>query len=185
MSKLERVTYICLITLCVLSAGLLTNAHVSSYLANKQRQPPSADSLIGKHLNISGVTWAGSPANAVIYYSTVCHFCQASTPFYRRILEARQTTPGHEVSISVLSLEPAEQVSELRMLRLIALTLFTGFITARAYADSGLFYVTCKDGSVQSLWVDCPGQNASAGCACNTWNVDTGYSDCSPYPICY
>lgn len=109
MSKLERLTYICLITLCVVSAGTLINR---DWLAHKaQKQMGSPVTLVGKKLDIPGVTWSASQISAVVFLSTECRYCEASMPFYRRLVSEHRQTASSRVSLLAISFEPSESVN--------------------------------------------------------------------------
>lgn len=108
MSKLERLTYMCLITLCVVSAGTLINRDWLAHKAQKQMESPTT--LVGKKLDIPGVTWNSSQISAVVFLSTECRYCEASMPFYRRLINEHHQAANGKVSLVAISLEPSDYV---------------------------------------------------------------------------
>jgi len=104
MSRLERATHICLITLSLVSVAVL--------LERRFAPPPvgsawTASDLTGKRLTAPGIEWGRAKLNAVLYISTRCHFCADSIPFYERV--ARAKLPAR-MALLVISMEPAETV---------------------------------------------------------------------------
>jgi hypothetical protein len=108
MSNLERATHICLISVSVVSLALLMERR----FAPKVDPRPSAQELVGKHLDVPGLNWKSSHLNAVFYISARCHFCRDSMPFYRQVSE-RQNGNRQRVALSVLSPEGPEELKKL------------------------------------------------------------------------
>jgi hypothetical protein len=110
MTKLERLTYVCLITLCILSAGTLAKRW---WLKDRtQEQVVSPNMLIGQRIDIPGATWGSSQINVVVFLSGECRFCEASMPFYRRLASEHRHAAGSGVSLLAVSLEPSEYLSD-------------------------------------------------------------------------
>lgn len=111
MSRLERITYICLIALCAVSVAAIGHAKWSAYKAQQTPSlPPQA--ALGKKLEIPGVAWNPSHLSAVVYLSTRCHFCDESMPFYRRLAEQHQKDPSRIPDFLAISPEAPAQVEE-------------------------------------------------------------------------
>jgi len=110
VSKLERIAYVFMIAVSILSIGILIEARLSHRNATPQNRPPSADALVGKTLDIPGVVWNSSRVNVVVYLSTTCHFCQASMPFYRRLVSERHSAIGGTPTLLAVSAEPSNDV---------------------------------------------------------------------------
>src|ERR1035441_5548540 len=102
MSRLERLTHLALIALCVVSIGLL----LEHRFAGGATTAPAAESLIGKSLKVRGADWAASQTHAVLFVNSHCHYCTESAPFYRRLVGALQD--GRAAALAVLSTEPVE-----------------------------------------------------------------------------
>lgn len=105
MSKLERATHICLISVAVVSLGLLLEKRFSPGATAQS----GVQQLLGKRLTVSGLDWKGSGRNVVIYISTKCRYCQESMAFYRQLAAARDRGLL-KVTLSVLSIDPPEDV---------------------------------------------------------------------------
>lgn len=105
MSKLERITYLCLITLSVLLIGLLIEARLSNRIVAADAQTPTAVALVGKKVEIPGAAWSFSPLNVVVYLSTTCHFCAESMPLYRRLATERHGPAGNAFTLVAVSAE--------------------------------------------------------------------------------
>jgi hypothetical protein len=109
-SKLERVTHICLIAVCLVALGMLLERRFVPKAASPSMEA-TEKALIGKHIAAPGRDWKTSQVNAVLYMSTNCHFCQESTSFYREITDVKR--PRRQgVSLSVLSQESPEMMKE-------------------------------------------------------------------------
>jgi len=96
MSKLERLTHICLIAACVVSLGLLLERR---FAPARSTHSPRLDGLIGKRLDLPGANWKSSKVNVVLFLNTHCHFCENSIPFYREVAGLRQVHPN-DLSLS-------------------------------------------------------------------------------------
>jgi hypothetical protein len=106
MSKLERITHVCLIGVCLVSMGLLLERRFGRNPASGAK---ASSELTGTHVQVPGMVWGRAKLNAVVIISTTCPYCRQSTPFYLRLAaEARQNSP--QSSFSVLSRQPAETV---------------------------------------------------------------------------
>jgi len=74
-------------------------------------------------------------------------------------------------------------------LRLAIMALLALFLTTFAFADDGcnFYFSECQDGSSSWSQVCCDSNSQGyAVCNCNSWNSDTGYSDCGNYATgCY
>lgn len=84
MSKLEIVTHVCLIALCI-TCGII--------LVTRQSTPPRLDpkALIGKRIKVPEILQdKAPPLRLVLAMTTVCPYCKASMPFYRELVALRQ-----------------------------------------------------------------------------------------------
>jgi thioredoxin-related protein len=68
--------------------------------------------LVGKKLDIPGVAWNSSQISAVVFLSTECRYCEASMPFYRRLVSEHHQTASSGVALLAISLEPSEYVNK-------------------------------------------------------------------------
>lgn len=76
--------------------------------ASEQQRSRADAAMVGRKLDIPGVTWSSSRVNAVLYLSTTCPYCRASMPFYRRLLsERRQPT-----ALLAVSAQPTNNVRQ-------------------------------------------------------------------------
>jgi hypothetical protein len=106
MSGLEKATHVCLICMCCVSLSVLAEKRFKAKTVPiKAETPLSGRSLVGRWILFKGVTW--SPKNAVIITRSTCKYCVASTPFYRRLSEARRK-PGAGFSVVFVSPDAPE-----------------------------------------------------------------------------
>lgn len=109
MGKLEKATYICLITVSLVSLSLL--------LENRFFRPappgqPSESALVGqREERVPEALWADSTKNVVLLLSTRCKFCAESVPLYRQLSTMRQPKPNG-VSVLVASFDPPERMRD-------------------------------------------------------------------------
>ncbi len=112
MSILERLTYISLIALCLLSGGLIVKARLRSRHVQLSKEADPAQHLLGKSLNLSGPNWRQSKVNVVLFLSSTCHFCEASVPFYSRLLSEHQQGESRITPVFAISAEPREVLGQ-------------------------------------------------------------------------
>ena len=90
MTRLETATHIFLIGLCCLSGGILIEQRFFS-AANDE---PAAPQLVGREVKLPGADWHASPYSVLLQISSTCPYCNASMPFYRRLMATRQAAPA-------------------------------------------------------------------------------------------
>jgi hypothetical protein len=110
MSKLERLAYLCLISLCMVSGGVLLRNQLSQHTL--QASILNSHDLIGKKLDVPGANWNATAMSAVLFLSTECRFCEASMPFYRQLVEAHGQSPTNHIALLGLSREPDHDMEE-------------------------------------------------------------------------
>ena len=108
MSKLERATYICLITVSLVSLVLLVE---NRFFGSTPPGQPGEETLVGKReANLPEALWTGSSKNVVLLLSTRCRFCAESIPLYRELSQARKQAPGGGFSLLVASFDPPSRM---------------------------------------------------------------------------
>ena len=110
MSRLERWTYICLITLCLVSGGFLVKDHLRSQSLRREAGVDPAKSMLGKAFPVRGADWQSSKLSMVVFLSSSCHFCEASVPFYSRLLSDHRRGDRRTVPVVAVSAEPKEDL---------------------------------------------------------------------------
>jgi hypothetical protein len=109
MTRLDKAANIALITACLLFIGVLARNYYFS------RTPdPNIELGIkkGAHVELTGDGSAdGRPAGAtlVLALSTHCDFCNASSPFYRKLAAFKNSSPARVRLATVMS-EPKEEI---------------------------------------------------------------------------
>ena len=61
--------------------------------ASITRSPETKYSTLGTQIAIPGVDWNAHKATLVVAISTACHYCVASTPFYREMTHSVHVAP--------------------------------------------------------------------------------------------
>jgi hypothetical protein len=108
-SKLERATYICLITVLIVALAIVVEGTLRHrYLSGAAG---TGAELTGQHLTVPGLTWKSSALNVVLFVSPKCRFCEESTPFYRKITSI-SANGTKRVVVSALSYDSPEVVKE-------------------------------------------------------------------------
>lgn len=108
MLKLERLAYICLITVSLLSIGILIK---HSFFPPRQTYSLNLPKLVGRQLDIPGAKWSKTHVNVVVFLSTKCHFCEASMPFYRHLISERNVENSF-INMVAISREPSKTVQD-------------------------------------------------------------------------
>ena len=107
MGKLEKATYICLITVSLVSLYLLVE---NRFFRPAPPGQPSESALVGqREENVPETLWKDSNLNIVLLLSTRCHFCAESTPLYQQLSALRRRTP-HGMSLLVASFDPPDKM---------------------------------------------------------------------------
>jgi thioredoxin-related protein len=78
-------------------------------LNSRIQHDPSA-SLVGKQIPIAKADWQSSTATIAIFLSSSCHFCEASVPFYARLLLASREAHDRAIPVIAISAEPREDL---------------------------------------------------------------------------
>jgi hypothetical protein len=110
MKHLEKITYILLITVCIVSLAVL----VKHGLLSTERPRPGMDaqehSLAGKNEpSLGSAAWTGHQRNVVLLLSSQCHFCEESLPLYQELSRLRQQA-GNDFSLLAVGLEAPESL---------------------------------------------------------------------------
>jgi len=105
--KLEALTSLATLAVCILTAGVLVWRFVI---------PPSVGSSrakvpVGQHLRLSDVDWTAAPKTAVLVLSTKCHFCTESAPFFRDLV-----TTAHARKVRVIAVLPQDRNEAMKYL---------------------------------------------------------------------
>jgi len=85
---LEITTNSAVLILCCLLGFLVVQNRLGKGIISKVASPAMVGPQINSRLNIPGINWSKSPKTIVMAISTECHFCSASMPFYRRLVDA-------------------------------------------------------------------------------------------------
>lgn len=104
MSKLERLTHLAIVTVCLGGIALVIGVrHL------RDQAPQSSNEKSAHSLKLPGVAWQAASVNVVLQLSPTCHFCMESMPFYRRLVSSRHAVG--EVAIIVASEAPTEAMA--------------------------------------------------------------------------
>jgi hypothetical protein len=88
---LERSSYLAVIACSLTIAAAVLHNQKSQ---NKYRDDGVRTSALdGKHIALNGVDWKANSKTLVLALSTSCHFCSASAPFYRKLVDFQQGHP--------------------------------------------------------------------------------------------
>jgi Redoxin len=86
MTRLETATHIFLIGLCCLAGGILIEQRFFSPADDEAGAPQ----LVGREVKLPGADWQAAPLSVLLEISSTCPYCNASMPFYRQLMAARQ-----------------------------------------------------------------------------------------------
>lgn len=103
MNLLDKVSCIAVVVASLLFGSFkFRNAMLPTRPQKIDRPDELTSTLIGKHLLPSNTFKAARSARIVLVLSTHCRFCEASMPFYRRLITAAQASPDLAVVALVL-----------------------------------------------------------------------------------
>ena len=98
MTKLEKASHLSVIAVCCLAAGLL----IENRFFPPQQAAPSRPRLLGREVSLPGANWQSAPVSVLLEISSTCPYCNASMPFYRQLMAARQAA-GAKIPVLVAS----------------------------------------------------------------------------------
>jgi hypothetical protein len=91
MSKLEKVTCLFLIAVCVVSIAVLVKNQFFSTNPTQSDLSGYAEKLVGQtESTVPATAWQGSQRNVVLLLSSNCHFCKESIPLYQKLSSLRR-----------------------------------------------------------------------------------------------
>lgn len=112
MRHLERITYILLITVCIVSLVVLVKHGLLSTAGAGPGMDVQAHGLMGKNEpSVATTAWTGHQRNVVLLLSSQCHFCEESLPLYQELSRLRQQT-GNDFSLLAVGLETPETLGK-------------------------------------------------------------------------
>jgi hypothetical protein len=112
MRHLERITYILLITVCMVSLAVLVKHGLLSTAGAGPGMDVQAHNLMGKNEpSLAGTAWTGHQRNVVLLLSSQCHFCEESLPLYQELSRLRQRA-GNDFSLLAVGLEAPEALGK-------------------------------------------------------------------------
>ena len=88
MTKLEKASHISVIAVCCLAAGLLIE---NRFFPPGESAAPRLPRLVGREVSLPGANWQSAPVSVLLEISSTCPYCNASMPFYRQLMAARQS----------------------------------------------------------------------------------------------
>lgn len=114
-------TVVIAILLCVITINLFFPTLPTVNFANMPRPnnfpgnsvspinavPPSQITPVGKTVPLENIDWKGSKKTLVLYVSTTCHFCDESSPFYKRLVE--KYADGKDVKLVAVLPQPVDE----------------------------------------------------------------------------
>ena len=110
MLRLERISHICIIVVCLLATALLIERRFFAAATANQGNIAQATK---KPLSLPGISWGHARKTAVIAINTGCVHCQDSMPFYHRLSELAGNNPSPtqpNFALVVASSQPADLV---------------------------------------------------------------------------
>ena len=112
MQALERAAYISLISLCLVSGVTLARRNMSHHIVDSSRVMPTEKDLTGKRLELTDLDNVDRQGAAVLFISSHCHFCDASMPFYERLVALERESQPKHVPLVIISREPVRDIEE-------------------------------------------------------------------------
>lgn len=110
--KLEKVTQLFLIAVCIVSLAVLVKHHFLGHGTGAGNMDAYADTLVGQgETTIPSAVWQASQDNLVLLLKSDCRFCDESMPLYQKLAALRRGY-GNRFSIVALGVEPPARLRE-------------------------------------------------------------------------
>lgn len=91
--KIELVADVAIIVVsCLLATVLVKNYLFAKPTLNQSTQPTASQNLANLSVSSLDINWKQDKQTLILAVSSSCHFCSASAPFYKRLVENRKGT---------------------------------------------------------------------------------------------
>lgn len=110
--KLEKVTQLFLIAVCIVSLTVLAKHHFLENGTGAGNMDAYADTLVGQgETSIPSAVWQASQSSIVLLLNSECRFCDESMPLYQKLAALRRGY-GNRVSLVAVGAEPPTVLRE-------------------------------------------------------------------------
>lgn len=147
-SKIELVANIFIILAALAIGGVLVQKY---FLAAPPNQQARVEPKIGSQMNAPDVNWSQQSKTLIFALQTGCHFCNESTPFYKRIVE---TVRNKNVKlVAVFPTEIEESAKHLKELGLTDMEVRRSSLNSLQVSGTPTLILTNNKGEITDYWV--------------------------------
>ena len=107
--RLRVAAQVAFIIICMLLTGISLKSwrkQRRTIREQEQRENRQLGSIVGLQLSMPGIDWSKSQRSVVIVMSTACHFCTASSDFYKRLVA--MASQNHVAVVAVFPQSPKD-----------------------------------------------------------------------------
>ncbi|HZQ17183.1 MAG TPA: hypothetical protein VFA90_00565 [Terriglobales bacterium] len=118
-----------------------------SHAAAQTSTPPN------NKLELRGVKWDIADKTLVMALSTACHFCEASTPFYRQLTRSKVVQAKRLAVIAVFPQEQKEAETYMKANEILATTVLSTPLQDLGASATPTLFLVDRTGKVEKMWV--------------------------------
>ena len=147
--RIELTANILIIVVALLLVGFIGQRYF--FAKSVENQQSRLTPIIGKPVNLPNQDWSAQPKTIVLALQTTCHFCNESTPFYKRLIESVKDKNIKIVAVLPQSVE--ESTAHLTKLGLSGLEIKQAPISVLDTSGTPTLIITNQKGEVTNFWV--------------------------------
>ena len=122
------------------------------YRKAPQPSPPPATIDVGNKVDLPAVDWSSHEKTVVMVLREGCHFCSASAPFYKKLVQAADKAPGVHL-MAVLPQDVPEAKKYLDTLGVPVGDIQHGDLGTLKIAGTPTLLLVDRTGVVKKVWV--------------------------------
>lgn len=144
------------VLMCVVTVKLFFPTSLPVRIGNIPPRPDTSASTstltpVGKALPLENIDWKASKKTLVLYLSTSCHFCNESSPFYRRLVEKAVDNRGLKL-VAVMPEDTSEARNHLQELGVNISDVYSAEFGSIGVNATPTLLLVDDSGTISDMW---------------------------------
>ena len=152
MSRLEKLTNVVVLVVALSAGTILAHDRLKAIHEAPHQLPTNASPLVGTRIQLAGVNWKQHDRTLVLAISTQCHFCTASTSFYKS-LATQVALHKSDALIAVLPQDAATAGAFLASHNIAPAQIISLDLSELGVTGTPTLLLVNRDGLVTESWV--------------------------------